>query len=206
MQTPLAIIRTKLDTLMQNEALLEKNAQHITDIEKAVQRLSRLHQSLLLLTKVENKQFVLNEEVRLDIVIKDKCAEYAEMAESMALNITLDLQPTTLLFHQHLVDILISNLLGNAIRYNTTGGAIDITLNNQQLIISNTSSNPQLDNNKVFKRFYREHYSQDGNGLGLSIVKQVCDLAGYTVSYAYIDGKHTFTISFGAVNTDFLQN
>ncbi len=80
MQTPLAIIRTKLDTLMQNESLLEKNAQHITDIEKAVQRLSRLHQSLLLLTKVENRQFALNEEVRLDTIIKDKCAEYAEMA------------------------------------------------------------------------------------------------------------------------------
>ncbi len=70
MQTPLAIIRARLDTLVQNEALLEKNVQHITDIEKAVQRLSRLHQSLLLLTKVENRQFILNEEISLDTVVK----------------------------------------------------------------------------------------------------------------------------------------
>ena len=149
---------------------------------------------------------MLNEEVKLDEVIKDKCAEYAEMAESMALTITLNLQSTTLLFHQHLVDILISNLLGNAIRYNAKGGSIDITLDHRILTIANTSNNPELDNNKVFKRFYREHYSQDGNGLGLSIVKQVCDLASYPVSYVYKNGKHIFTISFGPANTDFIQN
>ena len=196
MQTPLAIIRTKLDMLMQNEVLLEKNAIHITDIERAVQRLSRLHQSLLLLTKVENRQFVLNEDVTLDVIIRDKCAEYAEMAESMSLAFDIDLQPTTLIFHQHLIEILVSNLLGNAIRYNINGGTIHISLHDRQLIIANTSFDQQLDTRKLFKRFYREQASQDGNGLGLSIVKQICELGTFAVSYSYENQRHIFAVQF----------
>lgn len=200
MQTPLAIIRTRLDMLMQNENLLEQNAHNITDIEKAVHRLSRLHQSLLLLTKVENRQFALNEQVQLDVVIADKCAEYAELMEAMNLTVNLNLQPTTILFHQHLADILINNLLNNATRYNKPGGVIDIELQNNRLTISNTSATQQLDLNKLFKRFYRDDNSQEGTGLGLSIVKQICEMAGYTIDYEYSNDKHTFIIMFNQGN------
>ena len=196
MQTPLAVIRTKLDTLMQHESVLEKNALHIADIEKAVQRLSRLHQSLLLLTKVENKQFVLNEEIRLDNIVADKYEEYSEMAETMGLSITVNVQPLTILFHHHLAEIIVSNLLNNAIRYNKPGGIIDIILMDKMLTISNTSENQQLDSSKLFKRFYRQQNSDEGNGLGLSIVKQICDMAGYSISYQYADDMHNFTIKF----------
>ena len=200
MQTPLAIIRSKLDVLMQNEALLEKNAPHIMDIERAVYRLSRLHQSLLLLTKVENRQFVLNETISLDTVIDDKCSEYAEMAASMQLVIKLSLQPTTLLFHQHLAEIMASNLLSNAIRYNKPGGSIDVILKDNCLSVSNTSESGPLDNNRLFKRFYRDNASLDGNGLGLSILKQICDMAGYTISYHYSGDRHDFAVNFNTVN------
>ncbi len=194
MQTPLAIIRNRLDMLMQNESLLEQNAHSITDIEKAVTRLSRLHQSLLLLTKVENRQFAMNEQVHLNVVIADKCAEYTELTEAMHLTMKVDLQPTAILFHQHLADILINNLLNNAIRYNKPGGEIDIELQNNKLTISNTSATKQLDLNKLFKRFYRNDNSQEGTGLGLSIVKQICEMAGYTIDYEYSNNKHIFII------------
>jgi len=196
-QTPLAIIRSKLDMLMQNEKNLEGNAQHIADIEHSVQRLSRLHQSLLLLTKVENKQFALNEEVSLADIIRDKCLEYAELSEELKLNVNAEIQPVTILFHKHLAEILINNLFGNAIKYNIAGGHIDIILKNRQLMISNTSDNAPLDEQKVFKRFYRNSNNvQEGNGLGLSIVKQIADMAGYRVMYAYTNGLHVFIINF----------
>ena len=195
-QTPLAVIRTRLELLMQNESTLENNAPHIVDIEKAVQRLSRLHQSLLLLTKVEHKQFSLNEDVVLNEVIRDKCTEYAEIAESMRLIITFRLQPVILRFHHHLAEILVNNLVSNAIRYNITGGAINITLNDRGLTISNTSASGKLDDEKVFKRFYRSNTLAESNGLGLSIVKQICDMAGYAVVYEYLNEQHLFTITF----------
>ena len=196
MQTPLAIIRTKLDTLMQSDVVLEKNAQHILDIEKAVHRLSRLHQSLLLLTKVENRQFILNEKVLLNIIITDKCDEYAEMVTVMKLNVHTDLQSVTLLFHNQLAEILVSNLLNNALRYNIIGGAIKITLKENVLTISNTSDSTSLDTSRLFKRFYRDSSVSEGTGLGLSIVKQICDMAGYTISYRYSAGMHEFVINF----------
>ena len=194
MQTPLAIIRSKLDMLIQNEALLEKGSQNVSDIEKAVQRLSRLHQSLLLLTKVENRQFLLNEPVQLDSVILEKCAEYDEMTEALQLTIAVELAPTVVLFHYHLADILVNNLINNAIRYNVAGGLIDIMLHNKELTVSNTSGGDKLDAGKLFKRFYRGNNSQDGTGLGLSIVKQICELAGYDITYRYAERKHTFAI------------
>ncbi len=196
MQTPLAVIRTRLDVLMQNELLLEKNAAPITDIEKAVHRLSRLYQSLLLLTKVENRQFELNEEISLDSIVAAKCNEHTEMAEAINLDMKLSLQPTTILFHQHLAEIIVSNLYNNAIRYNKPGGRVEIVLADNVLSVSNTSDHQQLDSSKLFKRFYRDGVTEEGNGLGLSIVKQICDVAGYPVSYEYSDGVHTFRIVF----------
>ena len=200
MQTPLAVIRTKLDALMQQETLLENNAQQITDIERAVHRLSRLHQSLLLLTKVENRQFVLNEKVRIDKIIEDKCSEYSDIAGAVHLSIKLSLQATTVLFHQHLAEILVSNLLNNAIRYNIRDGSIEIVLRDNTLNISNTSANAQLDNTRLFKRFYRNQTALEGSGLGLSIVKQICDVAEYGIAYRHEDGIHRFEINFNARN------
>ena len=196
MQTPLAVIRTKLDTLMQNEAVLEKNAQLITDIEKAVHRLSRLHQSLLLLTKVENKQFLLNEKINLDKIVTDKYEEFGEMASAMNLSIKLHIEPVVLLFHQQLAEIIISNLLNNAIRYNRPSGEIEISLNDTQLTVSNTSDKGKLDSTKLFKRFYRDADSSEGTGLGLSIVKQICDMAGYSITYSYYEARHEFKLNF----------
>ena len=197
MQTPLAIIRSKLDMLMQNETILQQSGQNIAEIEKAVARLSRLYQSLLLLIKVENRQFTLNEEVELDKLIKEKCTEYQEMAEAKNLNVHVKTIPVILRFHQHLAEIVINNLLSNAIRYNKTGGSIDINLSNNKLVISNTSDTPELDKEHIFQRFYRqERAKEEGSGLGLSIVKQICDLANYTIKYQYIDHTHIFTILF----------
>lgn len=196
MQTPLAVIRSRLDMLVQNEAILENNAQHITDIERSVQRLSRLHQSLLLLTKVENRQFVLNEPVQLDVIVREKCAEYQDRMDSMHLKVRMELEPTSVLFHNHLADIVVGNLLSNAVRYNVEAGSIDISLRDKELTISNTSVVGILDTGKLFRRFYREDTTQDGTGLGLSIVKQVCELAGYVITYKYSNERHSFVIRF----------
>ena len=114
----------------------------------------------------------------------------------MHLALTLKLEPTTILFHNHLADILVNNIINNATRYNKEGGSITLELKNKTLTISNTSPNKQLDINKLFKPFYRDNNMPDGTGLGLSIVKQICDTAGYPISYQYTTDQHIFTITF----------
>ncbi len=197
MQTPLAIINSKLDVLIQDESLNEYQMKQLQDIYDALERLSNLNQSLLLLTKIENNQFNGTENIRLDKLLTEKLAQFDEWAHSKKLHVLTDLQETPIQYNKQLTEILIGNLLSNAIRYAQQEGEISIMLKAGLLQVSNTSSIPVLDSQKVFRRFYRHSSTkQEGNGLGLSIVKQICDIAGYTVSYRYHNDRHEFSVHF----------
>ncbi|CAN5245730.1 hypothetical protein BH09BAC1_BH09BAC1_04270 [soil metagenome] len=197
MQTPLSVIRLKLDTLIQNEHGSNDNAVTILELERSVNKLSRLHRSLLFLTKVENRQFALNETVRLDKLIEEKCAELAELLSAKEINCVLSLVPVSVLFHTHLAETVVGNLIVNAIQYNIKGGEININLTDKKLTVSNTSSTGELDRTKVFQRFYRYNTAQgEGNGLGLSIIKQICDFAGYNIEYSHQAETHVFSIAW----------
>ncbi len=197
MQTPLAIINSKLDVLIQDETITEFQMQQLQGIYDALDRLSNLNQSLLLLTKIENNQFNERENIQLDQLIKEKLLQFDELIDSKKLHIITNLQETSLQYNKQLLDILVSNLLGNAIRYNKEEGDISIILDPALLSVSNTSEIPALDGAKVFQRFYRHAGTkQDGNGLGLSIVKQICDMASYSIVYGYTDHQHRFSVHF----------
>lgn len=196
-QTPLAIMRNRLDMLIQDEALLQQHSQPLVEIEKAVTRLSKLHQSLLLLTKVEHRQFLLNEEVDMNKIVKDKVHEYRELVRTRSLEVDADLQEAKILFHQQLADILVGNLLNNAIRYNVKDGGIFIKLTNDRLEIANTSSLPAISKDKLFQRFHRDPAAkEEGTGLGLTIVKQICDMAGFEIQYNFVEDMHVFVVVF----------
>lgn len=195
MQTPLSVMRMKLDNLLQDEAGMVENAEAILELERSISKLSKLNRSLLLLTKVENQQFVLNETVKLDELVQSKCEEFAEMIESKGLACSVNVVPVSITFHQHLAEIVVNNLLANAIQYNKPGGTIQVALSADALELANTSPFGQLDEGKVFHRFYRQNSAEgEGNGLGLSIIKQICDFAGYPVSYTYHNQQHMFRV------------
>lgn len=197
MQTPLAIINSKLDVLIQDETLNEFQMQQLQGVYDALDRLSNLNQSLLLLTKIENSRFIEQENISVDELVKEKLIQFEELNADMKLKITADIKPVNISGNKKLIDILISNLLSNAIRYNIAGGSISIELDGSSLRISNNSFLPALDENKIFERFYRHaDTKQDGNGLGLSIVKQICTIAGYNINYFYADDRHEFSIDF----------
>ena len=62
--------------------------------------------------------------------------------------------------------------------------------------VSNTSDEPALDAQLIFNRFYRPSEKVKGNGLGLAIVRAICEYHGWTVSYRYEKGMHRFTVRF----------
>ena len=197
MQTPLAIINSKLDVLIQDETISEFQMQQLQGIYNALDRLSGLNQSILLLTKIGNNQFTETTNIPLDELINEKLMQFEELIESKKLSVNKDLHATNILFNKQLVDILMSNLLNNAIRYNEQNGELVIRLSEDQLSISNNSFLPALDIDKVFQRFYRHpDTGQDGNGLGLSIVKQICAIAGYSLTYRFNNNQHEFCVNF----------
>ncbi|CAN5878773.1 HAMP domain-containing sensor histidine kinase [soil metagenome] len=197
MQTPLAIINSKLDLLIQGDNINEQQMGQLQGIYDALERLSKMNQSLLLLTRIENNQFNETAFISLDNTIKEKLLYFDELIVNKKLIVNTAFTPLNINCNRQLLDILLSNLLNNAIRYNTVGGTISITVKEDELIISNSSLLPALDGQKVFQRFYRHANStQEGNGLGLSIVKQICHDFGYAISYFFSGGHHEFHIKF----------
>jgi signal transduction histidine kinase len=198
MQTPLAVIAANTESLMQDETVLKNHHTAIITIENAAKRLSRLNQSLLLLAKIENRRFELNEEVEWMSLINQRLHTLDDMIAAQQLQVSVNAVPYSTIFHQHLADMLVTNLLGNAIRYNVKGGSIVINLDERSLTVSNTSLLPALNGSKIFNRFYRHPETiTEGSGLGLSIVRQICNEAGYALNYEYSNNLHIFSILFG---------
>ena len=195
MQTPLAILNAKLDLLIQNDNLSEKESGQLQEMYEAVTRLARLNKSLLLLTKIENRQYSESDSIQLDQLINEKLLQFADLIKARNLTVETDIQPTTLKLNHHLADIVINNLLGNAIKHNLDNGSITISLEQNELMISNTGKQDHVDPDKVFDRFQKSTESE-GLGLGLAIVKQICDQYNFMIQYSLVEDLHIVRLIF----------
>jgi signal transduction histidine kinase len=195
-QTPLAVIRSKLDLLSQDENLTEKQSQSIQAAYNSVQKLARLNQSLLLLVKIENNQFHETTSVNLKEKLEEKIIDFKELWEVHQISTHVELTEVSIFMNKELVDILLNNLIGNATRHNCDGGSIDITLHKTYLSISNSSHLPELESSSLYQRFSKKTNVSETNGLGLSIIKQIGDNSGLEVKYQYLNRKHVFLVSW----------
>ncbi len=196
-QTPLAIIRSKLDILIQNENFSEKQSENGKTVYAAVDKLSRLSQSLLLITKIENRKFENKKKIDLQFKMAEKLRQFEELWQMNSIDVTNNLAPATIDANEDLIDILLNNLLSNATKHNIENGNINIELGNGNvLFIENDGINTPLDDQRIFKRFYKEAKHQESNGLGLSIIKQICDASLVQISYRFTGSKHRFMLSW----------
>jgi len=195
MQTPLAIMNSKLDVLIQEPELSEKTMRLIQGLYAAVDKLSRLNKSLLVLARIENNQYSTVEEIRIDLLLKEKQDEMQEVFMAANINVTMDLQDLETRMNKQLADIMISNLLMNGLLHNETRGSLNISTTHSRMVVSNPGKH-SLDKQKIFKRFYKSDPSA-GSGLGLAIVQQICELYGFRPGYQFDDSRHVFSINFG---------
>ena len=196
MQTPLAIVHSKLELLLQDENLKEMQSDLIVQATEGLNRLNKLNQSLLLLAKIDNNQYPTQEVISLKEIIK----KYLKLFDSFIREkeITVEENYTgdwQLHLHPLLADSLVSNLLGNAVKYNYKGGKISVSLTNKILEIANTSHLPPIDPQQLFKRFYKSKFDgHNSTGLGLAIVKKICDTHHLNISYHAENNFHQFRI------------
>jgi signal transduction histidine kinase len=195
-QTPIAVIRSKLDLLIQDEQLTESQGGLVQSAYNAIDKLSRLNQSLLLLAKIENHQFENREEVFLYDKVKEKILDFQDLWQSRSIAVDISLNEGFIQMNHELADILLNNLFSNATGHNYNGGNISVNLAPGSLTISNTSKEQILDPKKLFQRFYKPSLDSQHNGLGLSIIKQIADASGITLDYRYINQYHHFTIKW----------
>ncbi|CAN5479845.1 N/A [soil metagenome] len=195
-QTPLAVIRSKLDILVQDDDLTEQQSKSLLGVYAAVEKLTRLNHSLLLLTKIENNQFAEKRSINIKQQLEEKLAEFHELWQSQQIMVHCNFGEKKILMNEELLEILLNNLLSNATKYNHENGNIGIDLTSDKLVVSNTSDQPPLDQQQIFKRFYKVSNDQHQNGLGLSIIRQICDDTGFTVNYSFKNASHFFTIKW----------
>jgi signal transduction histidine kinase len=197
LQTPLAIALNKLQLLAENESLSEEAVKEVFQTIETLERLTRLNKSLLLLSKIENKQFLNEESVDMNEMIQNVIEDFRDQIEFKGLELTFHSERVLKArMNPELARILVTNLLKNAIRHNIKTGKIEISLTDSSLQISNTGFANPLDTDKLFQRFYKESEDKSSTGLGLAIVKSIVDLSGYEISYNYALGIHQFTINF----------
>jgi signal transduction histidine kinase len=195
MMTPLAVITSKLDMLIQDEQLSPDQFAQITDIYSAASRLSRLNQSLLLLVKIDNNLLNDMEKINLKLVILEKGQQFQEMINSKNISLEYELENLEINASKYLIDVLINNLFSNAVRHNNNGGRIEIRLSGNKLCFQNTGDEKPLDREAIFERFYKGRNS-DGTGLGLAIMKNICARYGFQISYRLNQGMHCFLVEF----------
>jgi signal transduction histidine kinase len=194
--TPIAVINSKLDTLIQTASFTPQQSKLLNDLYSAVSRLTRLNQSLLLLVKIENKLVEGNQLVNLNESVEEMLVLFEEIFQDKELKVNCDLADKELQANPYLIDILLNNLLINAIRHNYNGGSINIKLTSEHLIIQNTGEDTALRDDQIFTRFHKSSNSE-GSGLGLTISRQICENLNFTLNYSFEGIYHTFTVKFG---------
>ena len=195
-QTPLSIIKGKLELLTQTDLSTEQY-KFVEDSQRSVKKLSRLSESLALLTKIENHEFTETKEVNLSELITESIQSFDEFIALNGLTVEAEVEDdVTVQMHPVLADILWTNLFQNAIKHNVKEGSIDISLNSQRLRISNTGDPLSSTPEELFQRFKKDSVNSNSIGLGLAIIKRIVDQYHYTISYTHEDGWHTINIDF----------
>ena len=196
-QTPLAIINAKMEVLLQSDNLDEKQLKAVADAYEASNRLSKLNKTLLLLAKIENRQFPESTNVDPVALINNQLDNLEDLIESKEIHVEKHFENTVILkMNPYLADVLLSNLIRNAIRHNLKGGELIINCNQKSIKVSNSGNELKVDKETIFERFHKQSSSPESLGLGLSIVQKICEVYDFGVSYTYENNMHHFIIDF----------
>ncbi len=195
LQTPLAILGTRLEWLMNSGTLSEEQMTEIIKMQRSLSRLVRLNRTLLLLSKIENGQFPETTEVDVAAIIRESMETYCEIYAERGIFCKTELpEKFIVMMNESLATTLISNLLKNSFVHNSNGGCVEVTLDGGTLSVANSGKEP-LDASRILERFYHKGNS-DSTGLGLPLVSSIAERYGTKVEYSFADGMHCFSIKF----------
>ena len=194
-QTPLAIVQNNIDLLWQTENISEDQAKLMDEISTATIRMSKLNQALLLLSKIENKQFSETEEVNLNRLAEVFFKNYQEQIKFKELEIKTQFSRFFLVnINSNLAEILVGNLLLNALKYAPKSSTVKVDFTENEMQISNESDGKCLATNLLFKRFQRQNSQENGTGLGLEIAKQIANSSSLKLTYEFKKNRHFFIL------------
>jgi signal transduction histidine kinase len=197
MQTPLAVLQGKLDLLMQTEPLTAEQGHLIAGMADAGQRMNYLNKNLILLSRIVNKQYHDSVEVSVLKELNGCIDLYEDIADENNVSVVNNLQHDILIkANPVLINILLGNLIGNAIRHNREGGLCGIENTGANGIAIWNTGHTALAQEHLYERFHESYNDTAGLGLGLAISKKICEVSGYSLNYKFENGRHYFTVIF----------
>jgi len=196
-QTPLAVIRSKTDLLMQQKNLKKDSINLVKSINEATTRLFKLNQGLLLISKISNQVFHEKKMVSLKRIVENGLENYKEIMELKNIRISIDGKDEALVeMNEVLAEVLISNLLSNAVRFNINGGFIKCHIDNKFITLTNTGLSMTNNPEDLFRRFHKNSENPQSVGLGLSIVRKITESYGMLITYTCSDNIHELKLRY----------
>lgn len=174
------------------------NERHIVELGKTLQNLeyvTRLNNSLLLLSKIDNNQFIGVKRVVMGDVLDKLVADYKEVYSYRDIDVeVVGGSDFVVSMNEMLATMLVGNLLKNAFVHNEDGGRIVIAFSSDIMEIRNTGDGSPLDASRIFGRFYQGKKREGSTGLGLALVHSICQQSGLAIEYSFADGMHCFRV------------
>ena len=196
LQTPLAISLNKLELFLENTTLTEDDVKTMTSIMDNLGRLTRLNKSLLLLSKIQNRQYADEERIDFNLLLKNMIEDFEDLAAHKNVKLTLNASgPLIFQMNKDLAIILLTNLIKNAIIHGQQNATVSIDLIDQMIIVRNFGIGESLDSKILFSRFKKISTDQKSTGLGLAIAKAVSEKYGINLTYSFKE-QHIFQVSF----------
>jgi signal transduction histidine kinase len=196
LQTPVAIIKMKLELALQDKSLSVDRYQQIRIAYESASRLSKLNEALLLLSRIQNQQFINEEGLDFCELTRQRLVLIEELVELKNINVNINLlTPFIVKINPYLAEILINNLLNNALKHNHKGGQIVIASSVQKIVFSNTGAPLSIAPEQLFQRFMKQNMNNESTGLGLAIVSEICKNYKISIQYDYSEGFHSIVLS-----------
>ncbi len=196
LQTPIAIIQGKLEVLMDSNKLEEDQINQISSAQHTLNRLKNLSTSLSILTRIENKEFDKVSGLNFSGEVERMLGEFKELIELKSITLTSEIEPdVSVEMDEVLCELLLTNLINNAIKHNWEDGSIHVSLTSEALEVTNSGPDLEIDPNELFQRFKKSNQSSGSLGLGLAIVKKICDLYSCRLEYSQANKQHTIKVA-----------
>ncbi len=206
-KTPIQVMKNYINLLKNPKTSIDEKDEYLIQLTNTLNRLSNLVTNILKLNKLENQvinidkeEFDLSEELRTSIL------NYVEKIDEKNINLELDIIDNLIIKNdKSYIEIIFNNLISNAVKFTNPNGKIYISLkkikNKYEFVVKDSGIGISKDiGEHIFDKFYQgdTSHKEEGNGLGLALVKQVIDLLGGEIKlYSVLNEGTTFTVLLG---------
>lgn len=199
-------IRTPLSVIMTNTNLIELTSKNqdkkefLDSINSSINMLTNSYEDLSYVVVNDTIEYVPHL-LSLSNILKDRCGFFTSIAQSKKIMITDKIESNVeFLVNEVEIERLIDNNLSNAIKYSNINTDIEVLLkklDGNKILLSFSSIGDKIENiDKIFERYFRENSSEKGSGIGLNIVKNICEKYSIETKIESINGRNIFTYNF----------